>query len=150
MWPAVFLVTQFSRTEPCSSALPGASRLWVHHFADHTLPGVVLLLGERPLCRESSFLLICHHCREWADAMGHYWGYCCRQPTVIVFTIITTGSHTDATGWPRHTESMSYALDQYYSCPVLYHIYLLFIVGNMIITKCENSQLVSPCWDVMK
>lgn len=72
MWPAVFLMTQFSCTEPCSSALPGASRLWVHNFADHTLPGVILLLGEGPLCRESSFLLICHHCREQTDTLGLY------------------------------------------------------------------------------
>lgn len=64
LWPAVFAMTQFSHTEPCGSALPGASRLWVHHFPDHTLPGLVLLLGEGPLRRESSLLLVRHHCGE--------------------------------------------------------------------------------------
>lgn len=71
LWPAVFAMTQFSHTEACGSALPGASRLWVHHFPDHTLPGLVLLLGEGPLRRESSLLLVRHHCGEEADAMGH-------------------------------------------------------------------------------
>lgn len=76
MCPAVFFMTQFSRAEPCSSALPGASCLWVHHFADHTLPGIILLLGEGPLCRESSFLFIRHHCREWAEAESLLSDWC--------------------------------------------------------------------------
>lgn len=44
--------------------LPGASGFWVDHPADHTLPGLILLFGERSLRGESSFLLICHHYTE--------------------------------------------------------------------------------------
>lgn len=46
--------------------LPGPSCFRVYHPANHTLPGLILLLGERSLSRKSGLLLICHNCRKKA------------------------------------------------------------------------------------
>lgn len=140
LWPAVFATTQFSHTEPCGSALPGASRLWVHHFPDHTLPGLVLLLGEGPLRRESSLLLVRHHCGEEADAMGH-----CR---------VVTGA--DSHRFYNHYSQQSHSRCRMYRtyrvrvmCSrlvlLLYCLWLFIHFGSMIKIKYENSWLVSPC-----
>lgn len=46
-----------------SYTIPGASCFRVHHPADHALPGLVFLFGERPLSGKSGLLLVGHDWR---------------------------------------------------------------------------------------